>query len=198
MAKNTPIHKPCDECGKVFLAKFQYSTQKHQRRCSIACYRKHQVRLWGDPVKAEARFWARVNKNGPNGCWLFTGCLDKWGYGDLQVHRKHIQAHRLAWKLLRGDPGKMDCLHKCHNPTCCNPDHLYLGDDRDNTRDRVEAGRHLFGERHTKAILTDALVLEIRSKRGTATHRELAKSYGVSQSSICHILSGRTWRHLPV
>jgi hypothetical protein len=151
--------------------------------------------------KAEGRFWSRVDKNTANGCWHFTGCLDKWGYGDLRYYGKHIQAHRLAWFLLRGDPGKMDVLHKCNNPTCCNPDHLYLGTDKDNSDDRRRAGTITAGERNHHAKITDDDVLEIRrtyKREGRRSNTsELANRYGLRRNTIHAIIGRRTWKHLP-
>jgi hypothetical protein len=167
----------CPRCGKTF-------------RGGLGSH------VWACPVTPEEIFWARVDKNGPNGCWLYTFGKDKWGYGDLRYKGKHIQAHRLAWKLLRGDPGKLDCLHTCHNPTCCNPDHLYLGTDLDNTRDRVAIGRQ-----HVEAKLTPEEVQEIRAKywyeSGRSNVVALATKYGVKPVTIVAIISGRSWKHLP-
>lgn len=150
----------------------------------------------------EERFWARVDKNGPNGCWIWLGCRDKWGYGDMSVRSKHIQSHRFAWKLLRGDPGKLDCLHKCDNPPCCNPDHIYLGTDADNIRDMHARGRALVGERSPKAKLTEAAVRAIRreyngSTRGKPSNAaELAARYGVRRGTIVQVAKGTLWAHL--
>jgi hypothetical protein len=89
-------------------------------------------------------------------------------------------------------------LHKCHNPSCCNPDHLYLGTDADNTRDRVAAGRHTWGERNSSAILTVADVLEIRRNppkpRERGAVKALAAKYGVSPLAINAVLSRRSWK----
>ena len=144
-----------------------------------------------------AAFWARVDKHShPGGCWLWTAGKDKWGYGDLRFKKKHVQAHRLAWKFLKGDPGKLDCLHICHNPTCCNPDHLYLGTDLENTRDRVKLGRQ-----HIESKLTPDQVQEIRAKywyeNGRSNTVALATEYGVKAVTIVAIISGRSWKHLP-
>lgn len=143
---------------------------------------------------AEDRFWARVTKK--RGCWSWTGCKDKWGYGDISFKGKHIQAHRLAWRLLRGEPGNLDVLHRCNNPECCNPKHLYLGTDRENARDRVAAGNHVHGEKAYNAKLNADDVREIRRLKGKVSGYKLAKRYGVVQSYISQIQSGRTWKHI--
>jgi len=142
--------------------------------------------------------WERVEKEGHDGCWVFTGARDKWGYGDLQRRGKHVQAHRWAWKLLRGDPGKLDCLHTCHNPSCCNPDHLYLGTDVENGRDRAEAGRSVRGERVHTAKLTEEKVREIRKRREDTgeSYDRIALDYGVSSSVVRAACLREYWSHV--
>jgi hypothetical protein len=185
------LEKLCGHCGKPIPRGHNYRTKKF---CSRPCYNATKPYSL---ERAKAAFWSRVDMRAPNGCWEYTGARDKWGYGDIQFLKKHVQAHRLSWKLLRGEPGELDVLHKCHNPPCCNPAHLYLGTDADNTRDRVALRRHTFGERMAHAKLTEVQVLEIRAQRGAVTQRELAKRYGVNQSTIGHLMVGRSWKHLP-
>jgi hypothetical protein len=132
-------HKLCLLCGVAFYYRDHIHTYKKRKYCSRACYRQE---LKHSPEKATAVFWSRVNKAAPKGCWEYTGARDKWGYGDVQFQRKHVQAHRLSWRLLRGEPGELYVLHKCHNPPCCNPDHLYLGTDKENSADRIAAGHN--------------------------------------------------------
>lgn len=138
----------------------------------------------------EMRFWGRVNKNTPSGCWIWTGCVDKWGYGDLNVRGKHIQAHRYAWMLLNGDPGELDVLHKCNTQPCCNPGHLYLGTDLENARDRVAAGTA-----RTATKLTPEAVAEIRRLAAERVpHKEIAEKFGITASYVSHIKCGVVWQ----
>lgn len=187
----SPNHNPrsehtCQKCGKVmFTPMGAYAT--HMKWCGS----EERLRL----------FWSKVDKAGPGGCWLYMGGRDKWGYGDLRWNGKHLQAHRLAWKLLRGDPGKMDCLHTCHNPPCCNPDHLYLGTDVENSRDRVTSGRSLRGARTWSAKLTDDKVRDIRrtfkrTSQKKSNIAQLALDYEVSQATISAIMRGSIWKHV--
>jgi hypothetical protein len=105
-----------------------------------------RIAMWGslDPVES---FWLKVDKDPhPKGCWLYTGFI-KWdGYGWLA--RKHggriryMTAHRYAWILTHGEPPKgLQVLHKCDNPPCCNPDHLWLGTHAQNHADKTAKGR---------------------------------------------------------
>lgn len=93
----------------------------------------------------EARFWEKVDKSGGNdACWAWAGRLDYYGYGQLDIDGKQERAHRLSWKLLVGDiPEDLWVLHKCDNPRCVNPSHLFLGDQKANVADMMAKGRHV-------------------------------------------------------
>jgi HNH endonuclease len=86
-------------------------------------------------------FWEKVDKSGE--CWVWTRNSDKNGYGLVRWHGKYVKAHRLAYRLATGvDPAGMYVCHKCDNPPCVRPDHLFLGDNQINQKDSVEKGRN--------------------------------------------------------
>ncbi len=92
------------------------------------------------------RFMSKVDQNGPNGCWVWTGCVNADGYGiaDLKAVCSSRLAHRISFTLLCGPILKGACvLHRCDNPPCVNPDHLFLGKDKDNVHDMLKKGRHV-------------------------------------------------------
>jgi hypothetical protein len=202
MARTTPIYKPCAECGKVFLAKFQFSCEEHQRRCSLACYRKYQSKAWGDPAE---RFWSKVDSTSGD-CWIFKGCRDSWGYAHYGVKGKRTQAHRYAYELTYGPiPAGKVLMHTCDNPPCVRPDHLRVGTNAENHRDAVVKRRHAHGERNSHAILTERQVLELRRRyqppppdkpKAKTNIEELAKEFGVSKATAYHAAVGNTWKHL--
>lgn len=105
------------------------------------------------------RFWSRVDVGAPNACWEWQGARDSFGYGQARE-----ATHRTAWALTHGPiPSGMCVCHRCDNPPCCNPDHLFLGTRADNNRDRHAKGRSANlerGERHPQAGLTAAKVSE--------------------------------------
>lgn len=90
-------------------------------------------------------FWGRLaGTDDPDGCWFFTGCLDKDGYGILKVGGFHQRAHRVAWALTNGPiPDGLQVNHLCDHPPCANPTHLYAGTQLDNMADAMERGRHV-------------------------------------------------------
>jgi len=124
----------CHCCGVGFFG-------SHRKLyCSGDCRRSQRE------IDGIAAFWAKVDKGGAGGCWLYTG-FRKWdGYGWLNRHRDgkdhYMTAHRYSWILAHGPvPNGLHVLHRCDNPPCCNPSHLFLGTHQENMADRVAKGR---------------------------------------------------------
>lgn len=116
------------------------------------------------------------------------------GYGHFQVGKKAEKAHRISYSIFRGKiPDGMHVLHSCDNPPCVNPDHLSLGTNKDNMRDRGLKGRTAFGEMIPQTKLTREQVAAIRREYipYKITLKMLSKKYGVSQPHISAIISGR-------
>src|SRR3990167_544842 len=91
-------------------------------------------------TRYEELFWSKVDKHAPNNCWVWMGFKKPTGYGLFGVGWK--RTHRLAWEFTNGKiPAGIHVLHKCDNPSCVNPSHLYLGTHQDNMRDRNKKGR---------------------------------------------------------
>ena len=148
------------------------------------------------------RFWPKVDMSGD--CWLWQARRDKDGYGDIRLggkHGGHVRAHRVSWELHNGCiPDGLIVCHKCDNPPCVNPAHLFLGTHKDNSIDRTRKGRgrDSRGEKQGGAKLTANDVIDIRSLRAFgAEGRALARAFGVSEASIAFICQRKTWRHVP-
>ncbi len=145
------------------------------------------------------RFWSRVDKKGEDECWNWTS-YTRMGYGRFQIKKQKIDATHVAYESVHGKlPKGMMVLHKCDNPLCVNPKHLFAGTHADNTKDMMQKGRaghgEVFGKDNPASKLDEDKVREIRklTKEGWS-QRKLAKKYGVRQSQIWMILHQLTWK----
>ena len=143
------------------------------------------------PEKSIAVMWSRINKNGPNGCWEYSGQVNSRGYGAFTYAGKPMVAvHRFIYQQVHGPlPKEVFCLHKCDNRICCNPDHIFLGSYRENSHDMYAKDRHM-------GKLRAHQVREIREalkswKLGMC--RKLADKYGVSPSVISDLRTGQSY-----
>lgn len=149
------------------------------------------------PVKA--RFLTSVQIGALNECWEWTGSINSEGYGNINIGKTE-KAHRFSYLAFHGkiDPLKVVC-HKCDNPPCVNPHHLFLGTREDNLKDCIAKGRAKYshGESHRLAKLTSKDVLVIRELLSKRSQLAIAKKFGVSDKSISNIKKNRTWKHVP-
>ena len=157
------------------------------------------------PTEARNRFWSRVAKTTPEECWLWLGCKAGGGYGTMKLHGKMTGTHRIAWIFTYGGipPGKM-VLHKCDNPPCCNPGHLFLGTNSDNMIDAITKGRMkpqiaFFGESNFNSKLTVKNVEAIKRMihEGVKSLRSIGRQFGVSHFVIRQIRDKKTWVQVP-
>lgn len=148
------------------------------------------------------RFWEKVDKRGPNECWNWKAATLHYGHGSFGGFPSgETQAHRISWTLHHGPIPKGLCVcHKCDNPSCVNPAHLFLGTRADNIYDMMAKGRQVppRGERCAQHKLTAAQVQDIKEQyaTGEVSQRALAKEFKVGQQQIHRIVSGKRWNHL--
>lgn len=147
------------------------------------------------------RLLSKVQKR-ESGCWEFQGARDKKGYGCISAKCYGMQsmgAHRASWIAHRGpiDPGLCVC-HKCDNPSCVNPDHLFIGTHQDNAKDMVARGRaaeHVGKFNRFAAKMTEDQVRLMREMAASgATAKELAKEFNTHAVNVRLILRGKTWK----
>jgi len=175
MATNYLIRK-CPYCKKIFHARCA-----SQFYCSIIC-----------------SFWDKIQIKSPNKCWNWIAGKDTDGYGVFAIKRKQIKAHRYMWEITHGMIlFHYHVLHKCDNPSCVNPNHLWLGTNYENIIDCINKDRHTRGERNSRAKLTDKKVFEIRKAftegKGNV---EIAKKHRVHRATIWGIRCNGKWSHV--
>jgi hypothetical protein len=148
------------------------------------------------------RFWSKVDRSaGPDACWPWIAdAKTSAGYGVFHpVHGLTMGAHRLALADKIGRPLASDefACHRCDNPPCCNPDHLFIGSHSENMADMTAKGRSAHGERKHSARLTDEQVIAIRRQAAAGTpSRTLAARHAVAESLISMIIRGTRWTHV--
>lgn len=146
------------------------------------------------------RIFKRVVQDAATGCWNYHGGRSSSGYGIVSVCNKSVGAHRLSFELANGPiPKGLWVLHRCDNPSCINPDHLFLGTAADNNADCKSKRRTAcrIGEKNTRARLVEKTVMEIRRLANTGiSQRKIARQFGISQQHVSAISRGRFWSHL--
>lgn len=193
-------------------------------RCSVeGCERRYysrgwcnmhyqRVRVYGTPDGGErthappsVRFWRGVSRDmtDAESCWNYVAGARRGIYGQFQPGGKGsapVLAHRYSYELAFGliPKGKI-VLHRCDNPRCVNPLHLWVGTHKDNTQDMIAKGRHARqapkGEASGVAVLTEADVRMIRAS--TETNKAIADRLGVAINTVRSVRIGRTWAHIP-
>lgn len=184
----------CQHCGNDFICT-RGTHSNPQKYCSQSCWRASTT----GTAKIARRFWSKVTKT--EGCWLWNGSLTPSGYGQFSYKGRPIHASRAAFQIVHGvslGPKDFVC-HKCDNPRCVRPDHLFLGSPKDNVKDMVAKKRNRctpkYGENHHQAKLSLVQVTEIRDlyATGGVTQRQLAKKFGVTQGIVGRIIRHENW-----
>lgn len=151
------------------------------------------------------RFESQFTKTA--GCWVWKACKR---YGTFSYRGKDVAAHRFAYRIYVGQiPNKLQVCHSCDNPKCVNPNHLFLGTQKDNLDDMLSESRDnrtgpitsAKGERHGRHKLTKSQVLEIRRRHlrtgyYKSNSQSLAEEFGVDYTMINKIVSRKYWTHI--
>lgn len=192
-----PQKKHCVGCGREFERPRGRRTDAEwakRRFCTSRCGRR-----WGIAQVSEDDLRTKIRKvsavDPATGCWNFTGAARNKGYGQISIRGKVTLAHRAAYELFLGPiPSGLQICHRCDNPLCINPSHLFAGSAEENMQDAAKKGRTARGGNHPCAKLTEA---DARAIRGMEGHpREIARRFNVSPSAVIGIRLRRTWKHL--
>jgi hypothetical protein len=149
-------------------------------------------------ARVRRNFFSKVEKT--PACWLWIGHKIRRGYGQLRAfNRQRWQAHRLSWLLHYGEiPDGKWVLHRCDNPSCVNPHHLFLGTHDDNVADKVSKNRQMRGTKCHTHKLTERDVARIRSLlQSKVSYQKIATQFKVTKSNIYAIKHQQTWKHVP-
>ena len=154
------------------------------------------------------KIWDYIDMGEPDVCWVWLRGRRSDGYGILYLPGgKQVRAHRLSYELSSGKiPDGLFVLHKCDNPPCCNPNHLFIGTQADNLRDMIEKGRRgktgykpgsQIGEKNYGSKLTEEDIREIRFYLGSGiSHESISIMFDVSRGLITQINTGKIWNHI--
>ena len=147
-------------------------------------------------MELEKRFWEKVEKRGDNDCWIWKGTKQKNGYGRIKVDGKSLLAHRLSYELnMSKIPNGLWVLHKCDNPKCVNPNHLFLGNRSDNMKDAFKKGRMIWGGQNKKFTIKE--IDYIKNLKGkNVSNRKIGDLMNVSHSTINDIINNRYYKNL--
>ena len=153
------------------------------------------IKYAGNARSRRSRFWKKVKKT--PGCWLWTGAVNEHGYGVFD----HGKAYRIAWELEIGPiPEGMNVLHRCDNPPCVKPSHLWTGTDLQNRLDMIGKGRayNPAGIEHWNHLLSESDVKHIRRlKEQGLSYGKIRKVYPkVSKGCLQKVVERRTWKHI--
>src|SRR6476620_542625 len=149
----------CTLANCSLMKNVKYSLTNHKKRDTAMSKFKSSIPIINEREKL--RFESKITKT--DSCWIWGGGIKSKGYGYLYIKRSSFTAHRVSYSLYVGNCDNLLVLHKCDNPPCVNPDHLFLGTDLDNATDRMNKGRFrsLHGEENGSSKLTELQVREI-------------------------------------
>ena len=191
----------CQLCGKEYIVKScdQKGTKYCSRKCANTAISRKNAKIKKEKYSSKEYLMSKIQIDKKTGCWNWKGSRHKQGYGTKAFAGKRIKTHRLFYEIFIGKiPERICVCHKCDNPPCCNPDHLFIGTYKDNMQDMIKKNRSNFlvGEKCKRASFKNEDILEIRRLYPSVTQAELARRYKRSEGAIASIIHRRSWKHI--
>lgn len=191
------VLRTCRQCQNEFAAGKHWLRKGQAKYCSPQCYQESTRHL-----SVEDNFWQHVQKT--DSCWIWIGTVTQSGHGVIVSRKlgKRTGAHRISWELHYGSiPEGIVVCHNCpggDNPSCVNPEHLFLGTQSDNMADAKNKKRAPRGSHHHASKFDESQIQLIYDlSHAGKSHREIAKELGVTHMTIGRILRGQSWQHVP-
>jgi len=148
--------------------------------------------------KIKERFFSKIEKT--DTCWIWNSVRLTGNYGYFKYLGKYVRAHRMSYILANGHiPDNLLVLHTCDNPPCVNPEHLYLGTQKDNIKDKFDRGRNpnVNGSKNPVSKLSENEVLKIRELNKEKYSNEIiAKMFSIDSSAVSLIINRKRWKHI--
>jgi hypothetical protein len=203
--------KECKECskkrakkwaeenpGKRFEARRRYEDKDHPPVPCEVCSKMFKRNSRSKVCSLKCRLLNNIKKNEETECWEWQGNLGKNGYGKVRWNMNNLTTHRAAYEVFNREIPKNLCVcHTCDNRKCINPEHLWIGSSRENTKDKVKKGRQYCqaGEKSHSANLTWEKVRAIRKlKKEGNTLKTLSEQFDCSISNVSSIINQRSWK----
>lgn len=190
------IQKRCEICRSMFGAPAFDVARGFGRFCSHDCFSEHRRREALRPENIARRFWPKVAVGAGDECWEWKGALS-CGYAVLGIAgRASAKASHVSWLLRHGRWPTAFMCHKCDNPRCVNPDHLFEGDAAINNRDACAKGRHAMGDKAGSRYSPEDILALHKAIRAGLTERQLVELFGVSKGHVYRVKHKKVWRHV--
>ena len=180
------------ECGNEKIVSDYYLRMSPFASCG--CLLRKNNKDYDESIRNKIKNGIKIDSNN---CWIWQGAKHLQGYGNIAYRGKPLLVHRISWMIFKGEiPQGMKVCHKCDVTSCCNPEHLFLGSQKDNVKDGIDKGRYanrVLGKRRNKLIYEQVQEIKKLHEEGM-TRKELQIKYEIGRTCIQKIITGKSWK----